>query len=167
MGLLSPDVCSPPSTTSLILSAPLKQGKLPGGGGNPSLLWPWALCLTLGPKWKNVHGTTKGWRCRRPLFPLSIGKTRRGALGSPFCSDYPSPRSLLKNHLLYAEVIDDTKTKSACPSHQSTPSDIMLCLRGQTYAHSHTNTLPTQSEIVYRDVTLKVQKSLGGVGGLL
>lgn len=40
--------------------------------GNPSSLWPRALRLTLAPKWKNVHSTTRARWCRdlplhRPL----------------------------------------------------------------------------------------------------
>lgn len=52
---------------SLILSVPLKQGKA-ARRGNPSLLWPRALNLTLAPKWKNVHSTTRALWCRDPLF---------------------------------------------------------------------------------------------------
>lgn len=97
---------------------------------NSSLLWPRAPCLMLAPKWKNVHSTTRARRCRNLLLPLPSTEKVEKAFGPPFFSDYPSPWSSLKNHLLYVKVIDDTKTESACLSHHSTPTDIILCLRG-------------------------------------
>lgn len=101
---------------------------------NPSLLWPRALCLTLAPKWKNVHSTTRAW-WYRDLRSAVHWRPRDGSRPT-LLSDYPSPWSLLKNHLLYTKVIDDTKTESACLSHQSTSTDIILCLGGQKYTRT-------------------------------
>lgn len=126
------------------------------------MLWPRAPRLTLAPKWKTCTARQPDVETLSSVGCL-LGKTRRGVLGPPFRSDYPSPRSLLKNHLLYVTVIDDTKIVRARLSHQSTPTDIILSLRGQTY--TRTNTLATHSQIVSRDVTPKVQTRLRGCCG--
>lgn len=51
--------------------------------GNPSSLWPRALRLTLAPKWKNVHSTTRV-RWSRDLTSASIEKLGEEYSAHPF-----------------------------------------------------------------------------------
>lgn len=100
--------------------------------GNPSYLWPMALQLTLAPKLKMCTAEQEHSDVR--IFSSiyhTLEKSGRGVLYPPFLSDYPSPWSLLKNHLLYVKVIDDPKIASAWLSHPSTPTDIIFSLGGQ------------------------------------
>lgn len=84
MGLLSPDTSHPPTPP---LSHPecSFETREAARRGNPSSLWPRALRLTLAPKWKNVHSTSRARWCRDLLFPQpSIEKLGEEYSAHPF-----------------------------------------------------------------------------------
>lgn len=126
--------------------------------GNPSLLWPKALHLTLVPKWKNVHSTTRTLR-RWNLRSAVHWKTRRGALNPPFLFWLSITLKLVEKSFTVCEGDWRLRNRGCVP----VPS--VLPHRHNTLpqrTNVHTNTFPPQSQIVSGDVTLKVQNRLQG-----
>lgn len=96
---------------------------------------------------ENVHSTTSAQWYTDLLFHLPcIEKLGEEFTAHPFVLIIHHPRSLLKNHLLYVKVIDDTKIVCACLSRQSTPQTKYSPSEDK---RTNTNTFPTQSQIVF------------------
>lgn len=82
MGLLSPDI-SPTTTTLLIPSAPLKQGKLPGGESIIALAQ--SATFNVRAQMENVHSTTRTQWCTDLLsHPPCFEKVGKEFSAHPF-----------------------------------------------------------------------------------
>lgn len=83
MGLLSPDRFPSTTSTLLIPSAPLKQGKLPGGESIIALAQ--SATFNVRAQMENVHSTTRKWWCTDLLsHPLCFEKVGKEFSANPF-----------------------------------------------------------------------------------
>lgn len=151
MGLLSPDTFPSTTTTLLIPSAPLKQGKLPGGESIIALAQ--STTFNVRAQMENVHSTTRKWWCT----DLLVLWKKWARSSQPTLSLWLSITLKLVEKSFTVHASDWRPKNSACTPVSSVHPHRRYALTQRTNEHTKIHSQCTQ--IVSKDVTLRVQRN--------